>query len=538
VNAVPRLLARRNLPRWFALLACGIALAMLAGGAALAVRVAFDGAGSAAADWRIAAALAACGALAAALGVVERRLAERLAQEHVARVRRALVRALFDREALGDGRAATGMLRFVGDLGAVRDWVAHGAAALPVALGTIPLALALLAVIAPALALPPLVGAVLGTAALWLFGARLEAAQDRARGDRVRLARALGHALGDASACVLHDEERRLLGRLRRCSTRILDSAVARRGLAATGAAAGDAAMAIAGGGVLWLGLDAIAHGGMATGTLAAAITLTGFVATSLHRLAGAWDRWHAVRVASRRLQAHLARARRAAAPRAGVALPAGALGLALDGVRVAVDAPRLDLALAPGEIVCVHADSAGDADALLRVVAGLRDAHEGTVRIGGLDIAAVERRALRSALAVVAPWAGPTPGTWRGHLRRARARGGAGSAAILAEGFAARVGRGAPVSPAGAARQQLLLATAAGVRVLLLAGPTALFDDLALAALLRDARQRAWTVLSIGVDPRMAREADRVLVLDARGLHPLVHATPAARTAAATTSP
>ena len=531
MNALPRLLARRNAARWAALLGCGIVLAACAGGAALAVRLAFDGAGRAHASLELAAMLAGCGIAAALVAIVERRIAESLAQDHVERVRRMLVRAIFDREAGGDRDGGTGMLRFVGDLGAVRDWIANGAAVVPVAVGTLPIVIAALWSLAPTLAVPPALAALVAIFALAACGPRLEARQDDARRDRVRLARTMAAPLAQPGAYLLHDEERRLLRRLRRCSERIRASAVQRRGSAASGAGIGDAAMALAGGVVLWTGLAAIERGAFDRGTLAAAMTLVGFLGLSVHRLAAAWDRWHAVRVADHRLALHLARARRRAAPRDGSPLAEGPLGVKLDGVCMrSADAP-IDVDIAAGEIVCLHFDQPADGERLLRIIAALQDPQAGTVRLADRALADAARADVRRAIAVVGPIGGPTSGSLRGHLRRAgRGSADARDTAAMVEPPAAarlplRFDRRPALAPAELARAQLAIAAARGARIVLLQEPARTLDDISVAHLLRDARRRAVTVIAFGIDPRVAREADRILVLDGRGLHPVMKA-------------
>lgn len=534
MSRLPPLLARRHAARWAGLLACGVLLAACAGGAALAVRLAFDG-GRVAAATPLAATLAACAVLGALATVWERRLAEALAQAHIARIRRNLVRALFDRE-VGDAAGGTAMLRFIGDLGAVREWIAHGAAAVPVAAVVAPTAIALLAWLAPALALPAVLAAAASILALRALGARLEDAQDAARRDRVRLARAMAHPLSRPAPYVLAGEERRLLRRLDRLSAGIAGSAVQRRMVAASGMALSDAAIRLGGAAILWLGLQAIARGAIDSGTLAAALALSGFLGTSLHRLAAAWDKWHAVRVANRRLDAHLARAQRRAAPRAGASLPAGPVGLAATALRLRPDGPLLDLELVPGEVVCLRCDDEADGERLLRLLAGLADAAVGRVSVGGLALETIARADVRQAIAVIGPIAGPSHGSLRGHLRRATAQRTAGRVASppgqipdLAPATAAGLRFGAaPPSIACATRAQLAIAAARGARIYLLQQPAAALDDLAIAHLLREARRRRATVLAFGPDARRAREADRVLLLDAGGLRPLV------RTAAA----
>jgi ABC-type multidrug transport system fused ATPase/permease subunit len=537
VSALPPLLSRRHAARWAGLLACGLAIAACAGGAALAVRLAFDGARVDLAT-PLAATLAACAVVAAAVTVLERRLAEALAQAHVARIRRTLVRALFDRRPASGASAGTAMLRFVGDLGAIREWVANGAAAVPVALVVAPSSLALLAWLSPALALPAALAALLSILLLRLLGARLESAQDAARRDRVRLARTVSAPLSNPAPWLLADEERRLLRRLRQCSQAIGRSAIRRRSIAATGSALSDAAMGVGGAATLWLGLDAVGRGGMDTGALAAALTLSGFLGSALHRLASAWDKWHAVRVADSRLTLHLDRDRRRSAPRSGLALPPGPIGIAVSALRLRPGAPAIDLDVAAGEIVCVHGEDRHDGERLLRLLAGLDDAPSGRIAIGDVAIESAARSDVRRAIAVIGTIAGPTRGSLRGHLRRAagaRARGAASGCTYLpppappdprhAEAPGPRFGRGDD-HPEIAALAQLGIAAIRGARIYLLQHPTSALDDLAIAQLLREARRQRATVLAFGGDQRLGREADRVLLLHADGLRPVVATT------------
>ncbi|GAB4223603.1 MAG: ABC transporter ATP-binding protein [Kiloniellaceae bacterium] len=345
-------------------------------------------------------------AASAALRFREHLDAERVGQSYVHALRVRLYRHLLR---IGPGSAdkisrGAVTLRFVGDLTALRRWVSLGLARLLVGGVVIFLALAALAVIEPVIALS--VGTGVAVAALLGLGLgnRLQASTREVRRRRGHLAALLTDRLAHLHLVQAFGQERREAERFKNLSRRLKGAFVTRARAIGLLRALAEAGAAAAGLAALLVGAQLVALGAASPGAVVAAMLVAGLLAPRLQELGRIYEYWTAA-VIAREKQERLLRLR---PPRAGARLSGGRdlaegrgdlvlRGVALDGLL-----PPLDLAVAPGERLCILGVNGAGKSTLLQVMAGLRRPDAGSVELNGQDLAVTDARQLRRAVSLV----------------------------------------------------------------------------------------------------------------------------------------
>ncbi len=411
---LPPLLSRRR-RRWLmALLANGAARALLAAIALVGLRVALAGS-PAAAPW-LAAGLAAGFGVSAWLQRRETLDAEALAQHYIAHVRL----RLFDRlsgltpaETLRHSRGGV-LMRFVGDVQALRAWVGRGIAQGMVAATTLVLLWALLVATDPRLGLLALAALAAGAGAAALHWEALYAATALARRRQAAVAAYMQDriaGLGTLQAAGRARTERLRLRRLHLRLRRALQARADWRGRhRAVAALTGGTLLAM----LAWQGgtrLHAALPGGMTGGVLGSALLVL-LMLPAVRTLAQAADAWVAARVARARLTEFLARAApETGPPMAAAPDPAGDAGDAADAPVLRLEAPRLAgrvhgpvAEVAHGRRIALCGPTGSGKSALLMLLAGLEAADTGCVRLGGERVDALPDDTRRRRLVLLSP--------------------------------------------------------------------------------------------------------------------------------------
>lgn len=513
--------------------ALAVGQAAAAGIAAFATREVFValGAGTSAVPAAALLALALSGLAIAGLRVRERVTAERVGHAYAAAVRLALFRhiAKLPARQVAERRAGSLALRFVGDLQAIRGWVAMGLARLISAAIVIPLTVCVLFLLDPVMGAAAAGPLLLGLCVMAVVGRGLGPAHRRVRERRARLA-------ADMSERLPHGPELRLLGRigiecrrLARRTERVIEAAMDRaRGVAMLHAVpdviAGASAAAL---------LLAASLTGAAPAEAAGALAALGLLIQPVRALAGVWDRWRAWVVARDKCADVLSRRplrRRQSAAAPGAAAD-HAHGLVFRGVSVAGAGP-FDVGAAAGEKIAIVGRNGAGKSSLLALAAGLEAPEEGRVLLDGRDVHAVgdgERaRAIR--------FAGPRSPILKGSLRRALTMGSVETPPDAAIEAAARVaGLGALLDriggldgtvleggrnlSAGEARRVLVCRALTGApRLVLLDEPDDALDPEGNRLLARLIRTHPATMLMVTHDLDLARTMDTLwLVEDGR---------------------
>jgi ABC-type multidrug transport system fused ATPase/permease subunit len=467
------------------------------------------------------------------LGFRERITAERLGQHYVRAVRVALFDRLGRSAPRGIHARSRGghLLRFIGDLSALHEWVSRGLARLVVAGVTVPLLLASLAIVAPFVAALVVPVIALGAAATLALGPRMREAARQARRRRARLA-AISEENIAAIATLqafgqLGRERERLVRRSRGLASAMVTRARTVGALrAVTDLTAGLATLAI---------LAAAAwgvHGGEATpGAVVSAMAVLGLALPRLRDLGRVHELWQDYSVSRDNLGRFLDEdSRRPALARGEQRLACRAGEVRLEGLRVQGALEDVHAVARPGERVAIVGRHGAGKSTLLGVIARLLDADGGRVRVDGMDLALCRISSVREAVGMVGPDLPLLRGTLEynlryrqprapeAELRRVMALTGVDEiAARHPLGLAMRVADGgANLSAGERERVKLARALLGHPRILLLDAADGPLDAHSATLFDRVVESFQGTVLMVTHDPVRARRADRVWHLDA----------------------
>jgi ABC-type multidrug transport system fused ATPase/permease subunit len=244
----------------------------------------------------------------AGLRMLERVDAERLGQDYVHRLRILLYAHLstFPQRQLKKHSQGSLMLRFIGDLTALRQWVSLGLARLMVAGATVMVTLLALALFSSPLALA--VGAVVlpGIALSLLLGRPLLQATRDSRRRRSRLAGNLNEQVASMAVVQVSGQTRREQRRIERQSTRLKRAMILRAWVIGGLRAVTTATTTIATGAALIAGAVLVSHGQVTPGTVVAAMSIAGFLMPSLRDLGRVYEYWQGARVSMEKIRQFL----------------------------------------------------------------------------------------------------------------------------------------------------------------------------------------------------------------------------------------
>ena len=408
---LPILLRGRRKLRLWLLFAIGLLQSLLAVVVALSVKHAFDqlmGQGQDASGGAITASIA-LGAL--AIGAVLRwrefLVAERLAQSYVHAVRVAVFRHAIR---LGEaGLAQTSrsavLLRFTGDLSALRLWISRGLARGMVAMTSIAITLAALLVVDPFIGLA--VGASVALTALSAFalGPSIDKATRRVRSRRTRMLKHTQERLsrinvvetiGDAG------RERRMLAKK---SDDLARASVAHANVIGVLRAVGETGASVSSLGAFLVGAVLAGFSLVTPGAVVAAMLLAGLLGPRLQDATRAFEYWTSARVSIEKQQTFLALrplGRRRGTSAHSKRLPQAAGRLRLRNVGYRDQIRDVSLALAPGDRRWLSGRSHGEALALLRLAAGVLQPTKGRVTLDEVNLRDLHRSDTRRHVALV----------------------------------------------------------------------------------------------------------------------------------------
>ena len=426
MSARPAVLADGRVALLARLVANGFAQAVVMVATALLVKQLFDAfvtpaqAAEHALLWWYGAGLLAAAAAIAALRMWERIDAERLGQHYTHRLRLTLfghMSRVTPRVLQQRTRGAV-LLRFIGDLTALKQWVSLGVARLTVAGVTTVGTLAALMWVSVPLALLVAVSLAMGAVAVVLLGRWLEQRVREVRRRRARLAGNVSEkiaALGSIQAYGRVARERRRVGRQsRRLATAMIDRAKA------VGAMRGvvELTTGLAGGGALVLGAMLVGNGLITAGTVVGAMSIVGLLTPALRDLGRVQEYWHGAVVSWEKIDTFLATPA-SVTDRSGAAeLTSNEGGLSFANVTVAGALREFSAEARPGETIALVGPNGAGKSTVLALAARLVKPEQGAVKLDGQDIASVTLASLRRAVGLVTPDLPLLRGSVAGNLR------------------------------------------------------------------------------------------------------------------------
>lgn len=408
---LPRPISRSRLRRLATLVAIGVGQAVSALLIALLVQRGFDVLVTGTAPVTVAVAapiVAGLGVgvlLIASLRGLERLVAERLGQDYVLDVRETLFRHLTQVPAreLGARNRGSMLMRFVGDLAALRSWVSLGLSRLLVGGLAVGLSSIVLLAVNPSLGLAVGGALLVGALATWAVSPRLMHRTREARRRQARLTGEVTERLTQIAVLQVSGQGRRENRRVGRKSSDVADAMVARAGATGLTRAIAEGTAALATVAALLVGAIEVQAGRTTAGTVVAAVSIAGLLSGHLRDLG---------RVAEYASGASVARA----AARRFLAMPTlpdlpGAPDLEVGGGDVQLQAVALGEALAgvslharAGQRIAVVGPNGAGKSTLVAVVARMVDPDHGQVRIDGQDLRTRSLSSVRRAIGVAGP--------------------------------------------------------------------------------------------------------------------------------------
>ena len=354
------------------------------------------------------------------LRAVERKDGERMGQRYTAELRMVLFDHLARVSAreLQSRRQGSLLLRFVGDLKAMRQWVSLGLARVIVAGLSIAGVTLALFLTAPRLALASCAVLSICAAAAWLLAARTRAAMHESRYRQSMLAANVSEKVTSMAVLQLFGQVRRERARIVRQASRLEVAATRQAQLAALLRSLGDTAAMLASGAVLLTGGWLVTSGALDAGAAIAAMVLAGLQAPALRDLGLAFGYRAAAEVSREKFGQFLARHRQLDEVPNAPTLVGDRGRLELRGISVGKVFTDLSAVFEPGRVHLIRGANGSGKSMLLALAARLIQPDRGEVLLDGHSLAAHRLASVHRCVGMAGPELPLLRGTLDANLR------------------------------------------------------------------------------------------------------------------------
>ena len=459
--------------------------------------------------------------------------AEELGQSYIHSVRLTLFRHIAMIGAEGARQMSRGaiVLRFVGDLTALRQWVSLGLARLTVSGLAAFLAIVALSFVEPVVAMAVAVAVTVAFVLAFLIGPHLRVQTRETRRCRGRLAAMLNDRVSHIGVVEAFGQEDRERQRFRRLSQRLRLAMIGRARVVGLLRALSEASGSLASACALFVGAVQVSMGHASPGAVVAAMVVAGLLAPRLQDLGRVYEYWNGAIIAREKQERLLAlpSVGRGHRDDAGASLSDGPGQVVLKDVSFGHTLDEVNLSIAPGERIAITGPNGAGKSTLLRVIAGIYEPECGNVLLDGENLKDASWEDIRSAFAIVSPDLPLLRGSLRFNLKYgAEERTEEEILDVvsklgldelingLPKGLKTRVSeKGEGFSTGERARIALARALLVRPRVLLLDEADANLDPGASGLLDQILENAGCTVIYITHDPARAAAADRVLRLE-----------------------
>ncbi len=312
--SIPTILTAKRKKLFFKLIVIGFTQAALTVMTALLIRFVFD-------HWIthqhnefgqlvyfIVTALVLLASITALMRYGERVTAERLGQQYTYDVRLALFDQLVDIAPWTLQKRSRGghLLRFIGDLTALRQWVSQGLAILTVALVTAVSALIALSFINAILAATVAIVLLLGAGVSLASGQQIHDRVKDTRKFRARIAANVNEKISYLPVVQVFNQTRRERSRLSRQSLRLKDAMINRAKIIGRLRGVTEASNGFATICVLFVGSFEVSQGRSTPGMVVASMSILGMLLPSFRNLGRIYEYWHSYQVALERINSFM----------------------------------------------------------------------------------------------------------------------------------------------------------------------------------------------------------------------------------------
>jgi len=345
-------------------------------------------------------------AAAGGLRVRERVFAERLGQSCVKSLRLQLFHRISAASPRDVQRRSSGsmILRFVGDLSAIRRWVSLGIARLAVGGLAVVGALLALSLLSPVLGLATAVVLLLGLGLAQLAAPAIRGVVRDARRRRSLLAANVTEKIHTLPVLRAFGQTRREQHRIERQSERLKQAMVNRARITGRLRGSTETTAGIAVAMVLWLGSHEVAGGHITPGTVVAAMSMISLLVPGLRDLSRVFEYWQNAQVARAKLREVLDIPALDPAPGTRRRAKPGGGRIRFHQVSVAGALHEVSATVEAGQRVALVGPNGAGKSTLLNVVARLAPTSGGRISIDGRDITRLRPRVLASMVGMVGP--------------------------------------------------------------------------------------------------------------------------------------
>jgi ATP-binding cassette, subfamily B, bacterial len=335
--------------------------------------------------------------------------AEILGQSYVHAVRTRLFRHVSRIGAEGARQMSKGalMLRFVGDLSALRQWVSLGLARLLVSGLAIAIALFFLAFLEPVIALAVGVAVAITGAASFAIGPSLRKSTFEARRRRGRMAAVLNDRISRIGVVEAFGQEKRERRRFRKLSRSIRSALIDRAQFIGMLRAISEAGAGFAGIFALIVGAFLAGQGQATPGAVVSAMAIAGLLAPKIQDLGRVYEYWNGAKVA-RQKQEELLQLKPLGRPSGGDkrkhALEDGPGEIRFRKVSFRDQISSIDLRISAGSRAVLIGPNGSGKSTFLRLAAGILQPTSGKVVLDGQNLARRDWEDVRRAFSIVSP--------------------------------------------------------------------------------------------------------------------------------------
>ena len=340
------------------------------------------------------------------LRMTERIDAERMGQDYTHRIRMKLfdhLSALSPRALQRRSRGAI-VLRFVGDLNALKRWVSLGLVRVTVSGITTAVALLALSLVNWVLALGVAFVIAVGTLHMLRLGKQLQETVRESRRRRSYLAANVNEKVASMAVVQVFGQSERERRRIGRQSNRLKHAMVARAKKIGQMRAITRSTTALATGVILLLGAYEVASGRATPGTVVAAMTILGLLVPALSGLGRVYEYWHDARVSYRKIKQFLKTPSLVNEVVNAPDLKLGAGKLEFEGVSLPGSVAGVTAVAEAGTVVALVGPNGAGKSTLMSLAARLIDPEEGRILLDGQDLAKHSLISVRRAIGMMSP--------------------------------------------------------------------------------------------------------------------------------------
>jgi len=340
------------------------------------------------------------------LRMVERVDAEKMGQSYIHQIRMLLFKQmsrLAPRALQSRSRGAI-VLRFIGDLNALKRWVSLGMVRITVAGITTLCALTALAIISWRLAM--VVAVVLGLGALYAvrLGKYIRETVKDSRRRRAYLAANVNEKVATMAVVQVFGQSDRERRRVKRQSRRLINALIARARKIGLMRGVTQSTMALASGAVLLQGAYVVSSGQATPGTVVAAMTIVGLLVPALRDLSRVYEYLQESRVSAEKLIDFLQTPSLVLTRSGAPDLNPGPGRLEFKDVSFGKVIKNVTVTAQANQMVVIVGPNGAGKSTLLSMAARLIDPEKGKILLDGQDITTHSLKSVRGAISMVSP--------------------------------------------------------------------------------------------------------------------------------------